>query len=101
MTKFTFRNKLKTDNGIVWGQVSAHFDLTGNPVRSRSGPAAVRGAIIKCHWGASFGKATKCDEPKPEDLPVSRSPLVSETLGRLHLRKTGRRSGDSRANVLV
>ena len=47
MTKFTFRNKLKTDNGIVWGQVSAHFDLTGNPVKCRSGPAAVRGAIVK------------------------------------------------------
>lgn len=43
----------------------------------------------------------KRDEPKPEDLPVLRSPLASESFGRLHLRKTGRGSGDSRASVLA
>ena len=80
---------------------SSFLDLTGNPVKCRSGPAAVRGANADTPLGRNLWEGGKSYEPKPEDLPVLRSPLASETFGRLHLRKTGRGSGDSRASVLA
>ena len=80
---------------------SSFLDLTGNPVKCRSGPAAVRGANVDTPLGRNLWEGGKSYEPEPEDLPVLRSPLASETFGRLHLRKTGRGSGDSRASVLA